>query len=456
MSAFGEAFTIPGVYRRPAARAEGIPRVRTDVAGFVGVAGPRHVGEAIAVDDWKSYVAQFRRDSLGSPIEAPGGGALETAVRDFFANGGRRLWIVNVAERIDPERRDELLNAMLGLNGDDRHPRGLELLLRQDEVSIVAIPDLDASHVVTEDRSAGDDLPPDHCFGRCGEARGGWGAATSEAVFLSEKRLYSDDDLIWAQRYLVERLLRTRWRWFALLAPPPGLTADRAKDWRERLTRGNDELDVAGLYWPWLLMQDAPGAPVRSVSPIGSIAGIFAAVDIDTGPHAAPANRRVEGAIGLDSPIGDEENSSAYEAGINVLRDFPGRGIILWGARTLRWQSRASRGEPLAYVNARRCLSAIARTCDVIGQPIVFQPNNTLERIKLHQLLTDYLLRVYRTGALMGDAPEEAFFVKVETVEDSPEGQLVAKVGVALAAPAEFIVFRVGRETGVIEGEARS
>jgi phage tail sheath protein FI len=139
-----------------------------------------------------------------------------------------------------------------------------------------------------------------------------------------------------------------------------------------------------------------------------------------------------------------------------VLRDFPGRGIILWGARTLRWQSRASRGEPLAYVNARRCLSAIARTCDVIGQPIVFQPNNTLERIKLHQLLTDYLLRVYRTGALMGDAPEAAFFVKVETVEDSPEGQLVARVGVALAAPAEFIVFRVGRETGVIEGEARS
>ena len=87
---------------------------------------------------------------------------------------------------------------------------------------------------------------------------------------------------------------------------------------------------------------------------------------------------------------------------------------------------------------------------------MVFQPNNTLERIKLHQLITDYLLRVYRTGALMGDSPEEAFFVKIDPAEESPEGHLICRIGVALAAPAEFIVFRIGRETGVIEGEDQS
>ena len=453
MSAFGEAYTIPGVYRRPAARAEGFPRVRTDIAGFVGVAGPRHLGQAVAVDDWKSYVAEFRRDEFGRTLSAPAGGALEIAVRDFFANGGRRLWIVNVAEAIDPERPDALLNDLLGLNGDDRHPRGLELLLRQDEVAIVAIPDIDATHVVVEDRDAGTDLPADPCFGRCGELAVAGVAPAGNATFRSEARLFADEDVLWAQRYLIERIRRIRWRWFALLAPPPGLTADRAIEWRQRLTRGDDEMDVAGLYWPWLLAQDAPGAAVRTCSPVGAVAGVFAATDIAAGPDAAPANKRIEGAIGLDTPIGDEENAAAYEAGVNVLRDFPGRGVIVWGARTLKWQSRASRGEPLAYVNARRCLSAIARTCDVIGQPIVFQPNNTLERIKLHQLLTDYLLRVYRRGALMGDAPEEAFFVRIDPVEESPEGQLVCKIGVALAAPAEFIVFRIGRETGVIEGE---
>jgi phage tail sheath protein FI len=72
-------------------------------------------------------------------------------------------------------------------------------------------------------------------------------------------------------------------------------------------------------------------------------------------------------------------------------------------------------------------------------------------RIRLHQLMTDYLLRVFATGALMGQQAEEGFFVSVDTVEDSPEGQLVCRIGVALAAPAEFIVFRIGREGGVIE-----
>lgn len=455
MSSFGEAYAVPGVYRRHATRAEGFPRVRTDIAGFVGVAGPRHLGMAIAVDDWKSYVAQYRRDASSAALATPSGGALETAVRDFFANGGRRLWIVNVAERIDPERRDELLNDLLGLNGDDRNPRGLELLLRQDEVAIIAIPDFDARQIVVEDRDAGEDCPPNPCFGRCGEGISAASGSASAATLESEERLFADDDLLWAQRYLIQRLQRTRWRWFALLAPPPGLTADRAIAWRQRLTRGDDEMDMAGLYWPWLLVQDAPGGAVRTVSPIGAVAGIFAAMDIASGPHAAPANQRIEGAIGLDIPVGDDENALVYEAGINVTRDFPGRGLILLGARTLRWQSRVSRGEPLAFVNARRCLSAIARSCDVIGQPIVFQPNRTLERIKLHQLLTDYLLRIYRTGALMGDTPEQAFFVRIEPVEESPEGQLIARVGVALAAPAEFIVFRIGRETGVIEGEER-
>lgn len=456
MSALGEAYAIPGVYRRPAARAEGFPRVRTDVAGFVGVAGPRHVDEAVAVEDWKSYVAEFRRDADGAPLAVPTGATLETAVRQYFANGGRRLWIVNVAAHVDPERPDELLNRLLGLAGTDARPLGLELLLRQDEVSIVAIPDLDATWTETEDRHDPADLPPDPCFGRCLSRRAtadGGGAGTAFAI--RETRLFDDETLLWAQRYLVERLLRLRWRWFGILAPPSGLTADLAVDWRQRLVGAAPDWDVAALYWPWTLVQDSPGGPVRTCSPVGSVAGIFAQVDIARGPHAAPANRRMEGLVGLDRDVGDAENAIAYDAGVNVLRAFPGRGIQLWGARTLLWRDRASRGEPLAFVNARRCLSAIARSCDMIGQPVVFEPNNSLQRIKLHQLLTDYLLRVYRQGALMGDTPQDAFYVSIDPPEQSPEGQLVCTIGVALAAPAEFIVFRIGRRDGVIEGEVQ-
>jgi phage tail sheath protein FI len=205
------------------------------------------------------------------------------------------------------------------------------------------------------------------------------------------------------------------------------------------------------LYWPWLLVQDSPGAPTETRSPVGAVAGIFAQVDIADGPHTAPANRGVVGAVGLERDVDDEDNRTAYDAGVNVLRAFAGRGIELWGARTLLWRDHDSRSEPLSFVNARRCLSAIARTAEVVGRPLVFEPNTALLRIRLHQLMTDYLLRVFASGALLGDAPEEGFFVAVKTVEDSPQGQLICEIGVALAAPAEFIVFRIGRETGVIE-----
>ena len=294
------------------------------------------------------------------------------------------------------------------------------------------------------------DIPGNPCFGVCTIAHPARAPASADLI-ESSKRLFADADLLWAQRYLIDRLLRTRWRWIAVLAPPPGRDAQGAVDWRQLLMRASGGADMAALYWPWLLAQDSPGAPTLERTPVGAVAGIYAQVDIAIGPHAAPANRTVEGAVGLAAPVDDAENALAYDAGVNVLRDFAGIGIQLWGARTLLWQDRQSRGEALAFVNARRCLSAICRSAEVIGQPMVFQPNTAIMRIKLHQLMTDYLLRVFAGGALKGDTPQEAFYVEMPPVADSPEGQLVCTIGVALAAPAEFIVFRIGRESGVIE-----
>lgn len=445
------SYFIPGVYRRPKERAEGFPRVRTDVAGFVGAAGPRHLGRAVAVEDWKSYVALFHRDDNGRPVDAPRGGALQAAVRDYFANGGRRLWIANVAESIDPARKQEFLNDMLGL-GHALDPHGLELLLRQDEVALVALPDLDAVSEITEDRTDDGALPGNPCFRRCSTlVPTGIPQGHRAARAVSQERLFAADDLMAAQRYLIERLRREPWRCFAVLAPPPGLDAPQAVRWRERLTRGSEGADVAALYWPWLLTQDSPGAPTALRSPVGAVTGVFAATDISDGPHVAPANRRLTGVVGVERGIGDEDNRIAYNAGVNVIRAFPGQGILLWGARTLLWLDELSRGKPLAFVNCRRCLSAVARSTWVVGQPVVFQPNTALPRIQLHQMMTGYLLQVFASGALMGDLPDQAFFVEVVPAEESPEGQIICRIGLALAAPAEFIVFRVGRQDGVIE-----
>lgn len=446
-----QSYSIPGIYRQPRPRAEGFPRVRTDVVGYIGAAGPRHLNEAVAVDDWKTYVVEYRQQDDGTSVDAPAGSALEKAVRDFFANGGRRLVIVNVAVHIDPAHAQRFLNDMLGL-GDSLEPHGLELLLRHHEVSLVALPDLDASITVEEDRYEHDLPASPPCFEPCVQRRPAGAQAEHQAAAVKVvKRLFSDEDVLWAQQYLIERLERTRWRWFALLAPPPGRTGEQAVQWRQRLTARMGGSDMAALYWPWLLVQDSPGAPVETRSPVGAIAGVFARTDVAEGPHIAPANRRLTGVVGLETAVGDRENRLAYDAGVNVLREREGRGIHVWGARTLLWLSAQSAGDSLAFVNARRCLSAIARTAEVVGQPLVFETNTPILRIRLHQLMTGYLLSVFQSGALKGNAPEEGFFVKVETVEDSPEGHLECDIGVALAAPAEFIVFRIGREGGVIE-----
>ena len=443
-------YAIPGVYSRPRRRAEGFARVRTDVCGFVGVAGPRHLGRSVMVDDWKAYVAAFRTDDLNQPVAPPPGAVLDATLRDFFANGGRRAVIVNVAASTDADDRDHLLNLMLGLAGD-LAPHGLELLLRHPEVSVVALPDLHAEVATLEDWFDEDDLGDGSCFGPCrGHRRPPSGGQGTVGVAATEA-LFDQDRLLWAQRYLVERLLRQPWRWFALLTPPKGLSVDGAISWRGRLTRGMEGPSVAALYWPWMRMQDSPGALSELRAPLGAVAGIFADIDITGGPHLAPANRTILGGIGPERPLTDEDNARLYEAGVNVIREFAGRGPQLWGARTLAWTSYLSRAEPLSFVNARRCLNAIARTCEVIGQPIVFQPNTVVMRIRLHQMLTDYLLRVHAFGALMGDRADQGFFVAVDTVEDSPPGQMVARIGVALATPAEFIEFRIGRETGTIE-----
>jgi hypothetical protein len=450
-SAMAVPYQIPGVYNRPQPRLEGFPRIRTDVAGFVGIAGPRHVSEAVAVEDWRGFVAEFRTDDAGAPIDPPAGSVLDKAVRDYFANGGRRLWIVNIAATTRDLSPDRMLNQMMGIDTIAGH-HGLELLLRQHDVALVALPDLDAE-IVTEDDTY--DPPPttgNPCFGRC-DQRGSSGVpqAHRASAETSFGRLFPTDTMLWAQQYLLSRLERERWRWFAVLTPPAGLTLNRVIDWRKALTATSGGSDLGALYWPWIKVQDSPGAPVELRSPVGAITGVFAATDVAEGAHMAPANRSLIGVVGLEMEIGDRENARAYEAGVNLLRGFPGRGTLVWGARTLLWRGPLDVGKPLAFVNARRCLSAIARSCEVLGQPMVFEPNTALLRVKLHQLMVDYLLRVFATGALKGDQPEEGFYVRVLTVEDSPEGQLECEIGVALAQPSEFIEFRLGRNGGVIE-----
>jgi hypothetical protein len=438
---------VPGVYRQARQRIAELARVRTDVAGFVGVAGANRVGEAVRIDDWRTYELTYLRDAGGHPVPPPPGSMLADTVRAFFANGGARCWIVNVAARIDSLDAEALLVTMLGVDARV----GLEQLLLHAEVAIVGLPELDA--VVAIDEEITRPLPPlagADRFQCCPIPRPSSTVGTQRTL---GRRLFTDEQVEFAQRYAIERCGRIKWRVFVVLAPPPGRTVSGVLRWRDAITNGVDNTDCGALYWPWLKVQDKPGDAVRLQSPVGHVIGVFARRDLVRGPHAAPANETLEGAVGLESPVDDPVTEEVYADGVNVLRGFPGRGIQIWGARTLRWS--ATPDAPLGWVNVRRCLSSIERNVERIGQSVVFEPNLPTLQLQLVSAVTGHLVTVLAAGALQADKQEDAFFVRCNSANNPPAaadaGQLICEIGVAIAAPAEFIVFRVGRREGVVE-----
>lgn len=440
---------VPGVYRQPAEAAAGFPRLRTDVVGFVGVAGPNHVDVALAIDDWRSYEERYLRDDRGHPIAPPAGARLRDTVRAYFANGGARCWIVNLGDEIREADKLALLDRMLGWNAHT----GLELLLDRREVAIVALPELEAAITAVRTDPFRAPIADEGGFQCCASVTGVGAVSTADVVELGP--LYQPAEVLSAQRAFLERVGRDKWRVFALVTAPAGLQPRQVEAWRAALATGLDHADCGALYWPWVTAADRPGQVPTLQPPLGFVAGVFARRDLARGPHVAPANEQVHSVAALEREVTDDEHGRLGAAAVNVLRAFPNRGVEVWGARTLAYGRPTSDIGRLGYVNVRRSLSAIARTCEYEGQRIAFEPNQPLTRFVLAQVLTRYLHRVWESGALEGARVEDAFFVTCDA-SNNPRalieaGQLVCEIGVAIAAPAEFIVFRLGRSEGVVE-----
>jgi phage tail sheath protein FI len=254
-----------------------------------------------------------------------------------------------------------------------------------------------------------------------------------------------------------------RWRVLLLLAAPvaldpatavfQGRDSDGATLWRQQLNNTVDDLaaSVGAFYHPWALTQEKLGAPIVELPPTALAAGIIARRDLARGPHVAPANERLIGVVGLSPPVDDVVNAAIYESPLNInpLRAFPGLGIQVWGARTL------SGDVWMRYLSVRRCLSAIERRALAALRPLVFEPNTPNLWFQITQAVLGILVPIFNAGALRGDTPEQAFYVRCDDSNNPPEtialGQVLCEVGVAIAAPAEFLVFRVGRREGVVE-----
>ncbi|OPX86536.1 MAG: Phage tail sheath protein [Pelotomaculum sp. PtaB.Bin104] len=210
--------------------------------------------------------------------------------------------------------------------------------------------------------------------------------------------------------------------------------------------RSDNDTKYAAFYYPWIRVVDPVAGMRRLVPPGGHMAGIYARTDVERGVHKAPANEVVRGAVDLEFQITKGEQDILNPRGVNCIRFFPGRGIRVWGGRTLS-------SDPLwKYINVRRLFIYLEESIDEGTQWVVFEPNNEKLWARVRRTLTEFLTRVWRDGALMGTKPEEAFFVKVDrttmTQDDIDNGRLIVLIGVAPVKPAEFVIFRIAQYAG--------
>jgi phage tail sheath protein FI len=247
------------------------------------------------------------------------------------------------------------------------------------------------------------------------------------------------------QEAMIAHCERMKYR-FAVLDAPPGLNAQQAIEWREYV---NFDSSFAAMYYPWIRIPDLSGANGNSklVPPSGHVVGICNRSDAERGVHKAPANEVVMGAIDLELKLSKGEQDMLNPIGVNCIRAFPGRGIRVWGGRTL------SSDGSWRYINVRRLFIMVEASMDAGLQWVVFEPNDTTLWAKVRRDVTSFLRVVWRSGALFGDTPEQAFYVKCDEELNPSEirdlGQLIIEVGLAPVKPAEFVIFRITQWAGV-------
>ncbi|NJO79517.1 MAG: phage tail sheath family protein [Cyanobacteria bacterium RM1_2_2] len=240
-------------------------------------------------------------------------------------------------------------------------------------------------------------------------------------------------------------------RMVVLDSPPDRAKPQEVVEW---LTQFNQRSMFAALYYPWIKVPNPRnnGRPI-AVPPCGHMMGVWGRTDETRGVYKAPANEVPRGVIGLTYDTNFREQELLNPLGINCIRNFPNRGIRIWGARTLVEPDRTE----WRYISVRRLVSYIAKSIELGTQWAVFEPNDEDLWARVRRTVSNFLERIWREGALFGDSPEKAFYVKCDAELNPPEtmilGCLYIEVGICPVRPAEFVIFRISQWNGAEEEE---
>lgn len=387
-------YRTPGVYIEELAGPKMIAPVGASTAAFLAQAPDPSApaNKVVAVNNWSEFRTKFAPGN-----DYPSGNNLANAVNGYLLNGGGRCYIVNV-------------------KNEDPLTAGLRLLETFDEISIVAAPgrydaishvDMNAHCVKMRDRMCILDSPP--------KVDSVDSLTNVETVAATPKTTKPKD-----------------------AAGGGAAPADKPPD----AFRPQDSA-YATFYYPWITVADALKADLNQTEvvpcpPSGHMAGIWGKVAV----HKAPANEIILGAGDVTAAVTADEQAILNPVGVNCIRSFSDFGITAWGARTLHRQE-------WRYINVRRLFIWIGQSILRSTRFVVFEPNDRTLWKTIKGILTGFLTTVWRSGALMGRTPEEAFFVKCDSETNPPEnidlGQVVAICGIAPVKPAEFVIFKIAQ-----------
>ena len=381
-----QTYNSPGVYRQEVFL-KPPPVLQTGVPGFAGFATPLSGGSI----QLNQPVALSRKEDFSTWFSSGSGSFLADVVAGFFDNGGARCYVVAADAGTNPVQ--SLVNAIAALAS-------------LEDMDLVAVPD--ASKLMTFDNKLDKQS-----------------IARVQAAMLA---------------HCAEQGNR-----FAILDSLPGASVDDVMGQCKQLVVGQQEPLNGALYYPWLVTTSS----VNPVPPCGHVAGIYGRSDAQTGVFKAPANEEIFGVLDLEVQIDNSIQDKLNPARVNCLRAFPGRGIRVWGARTI---GTVPPDLDWLYVNVRRLFLTVRRWIDLNMGWATFEPNDSRLWVRISRELTTFLSKLQRDGALQGATPAEAFFVKCDAENNPPEvrdlGQVIIEIGLAPLAPAEFIIVRIVRLAG--------
>ena len=390
----GIGYQTPGVYREEVIL-KAAPQLQTGVPGFVGFVKDESADlftKPVLLNGKNEFDARF-----GEHLPEPG--FLADAIQGFFANGGVRCYAA--VARFSADALVEALDSLSSVTD-------LDLIAAPD--AMMLLPNVAAVKLVQIEMLK-------HC--------------------------------------------QEHGNRFAILDALPN-DVSAVIEQRSHITKGFREPINAALYYPWLVLPEEPASRLfrnttrRMTPPSGHIAGIFARTDARAGFFKAPANEVIIGPLDLcvgqpdkvtPIDVNKELQDQLNPLGINCIRVFPGRGMRVWGARTL------NSNPDWRYISVCRLVITLRRWIDTNMAWATFEPNTPELWVRIDRELNVYLTDLWRAGALMGATQYEAFHIKCDSETNSQPaidgGHVVTEIGLAAIRPAEFVIVRIVHQVGV-------